>query len=51
MLAINGAGWIVLQSGEYVWPAVDLGFLFVATFGELVLLVWLAGWGARLRDA
>jgi hypothetical protein len=29
---------------------VNLEFLVVASLGELVLLVWLIGWGTRLRD-
>ena len=50
MLAIDGAGWIVMESGHYLLPGVDLGFLFIATFGELILLVWLIGWGSRLKE-
>jgi len=29
---------------------INLGFLFVASFGELILLVWLIGWGTRLSE-
>jgi len=29
-------------------PALE--FLFVVSLGEPVLLVWLIGWGTRLRD-
>ena len=50
LLAIDGAGWIIMEAGEYLLPGVKLGFLFVATFGELFLLVWLIGWGTRLKD-
>lgn len=50
LLVIDGAAWIVMESGPYVVPGVDLGSLFVATFGELVLLVWLIGWGTRLKE-
>jgi Domain of unknown function (DUF4386) len=49
-LAIAGAGWSIKESGPYVLPGTDLGFLFVATFGELALLAWLLGWGIRLRE-
>jgi hypothetical protein len=48
LLAIDGAAWVIMESGPYLWPGVDLGFLFVATFGELFLLIWLIGWGTRL---
>jgi hypothetical protein len=47
VLAINGAGWSVMEAGPYLLPGTDLGFLFVATFGELIFLVWLIGWGTR----
>jgi hypothetical protein len=50
VLAINGAGWCVMESGPYLLPGVDLGFLFVAAFGELILLAWLVGWGTRLVE-
>lgn len=49
VLAISGAGWIVMQSGQYL--GIDLGFLFFTSFGELVLIVWLIGWGTRLRES
>jgi len=39
-----------MESGPYLFPGIDLGFLFVASFGELIFLVWLAGWGIRLRE-
>ena len=48
VIAIAGAGWIAMQSGRYF--GLDLGFLFFTSFGELVLLVWLIGWGSRLRE-
>jgi hypothetical protein len=48
VLAVDGLGWILLITARYV--GVNLEFLFVTSFGELVLLVWLIGWGTRLRD-
>jgi hypothetical protein len=50
VIVLNGLGWVVSQAGRYLLPGVDLGFLFVTTFGELVLLVWLVGWGTRLKE-
>jgi hypothetical protein len=50
VLVVNGLAWIVKQSGPYFMPAANLGFLFVAAFGELILLVWLIGWGTRLKE-
>lgn len=49
-VAIAGAGWMVSEAGRYLLPGVDLGFLFVTSFGELALIVWLVGWGLRLRE-
>ncbi len=50
VLMINGAGWIVMEAGPYLAPGVHLRFLFVATFGELIFLAWLVGWGTRLGE-
>jgi hypothetical protein len=50
LIAIDGAGWVVMESGPYLMPGSNLAFLFVATFGELFLLVWLIGWGSRLKE-
>lgn len=50
VLAITGAGWSVMEAGPYLLPKVDLGFLFIASFGEMLLLVWLIGWGTRLNE-
>ena len=49
VMVVNGLGWSLLETGPYVLPGVDLGLLFVATFGELALLAWLIGWGLRLK--
>lgn len=50
VLVINGLAWIIKQLAPYFVPAANLGFLFIPTFGELVLLVWLIGWGTRLKE-
>ncbi len=50
LLAVNGAGWSIMESGPYVLPGINLGFLWITTFGELVLFVWLVGWGTRLSE-
>jgi hypothetical protein len=49
VLAIDGAGWIVMKSGPYLLPGVDLDFLWITTAGELIFFVWLIGWGTRLK--
>jgi len=50
VLAVDGAGWTIMEAGPYLLPGIDLGFLFVTAFGELIFLVWLIGWGTRLSD-
>jgi hypothetical protein len=50
VVALAGVGWMVKQAGPYLLPEVDLGFLFYTSFGELALIVWLLGWGIRLRE-
>ena len=35
---------------EYVVPTASLGFLNVFFVGELMLMVWLLGWGWRLSE-
>jgi Domain of unknown function (DUF4386) len=49
VLAIDGAGWSVMKSGPYLLPGIDLDFLWITTAGELIFLVWLIGWGTRLK--
>lgn len=49
VLAIAGAGWMIMEAGPYLFPQVDFGVLFFTSFGELILIVWLIGWGLRLK--
>jgi hypothetical protein len=50
LILLDGAAWCVMEAGPYLLPGVDLGWLFIPTFAELILLVWLVGWGFRLRE-
>jgi len=47
---MDGAGWIIMEAGPYLLPQVNMGFLIVTSFGELLLLAWLIGWGTRLKE-
>lgn len=49
-------GWLVIADGlagviarltEYIVPSTSLGFLNVFFTGEVVVMVWLLGWGRR----
>ncbi len=44
---LDGAVWILMSSGPYLYPGVSFGPLFYFTFAELLLPVWLIGWGVR----
>jgi hypothetical protein len=50
VLLIDGLYWLVVPSGRYVSPGFDVGRLFFVTFSELLLPLWLIGWGTRLRE-
>ncbi len=50
MLIADGGAWVVDRLAEYASPSASLGFLNVFFVGELVLMVWLLGWGWRLRE-
>jgi len=45
-LVIDGAGWIVTELQPYLFPNVNVDWLFYTFFGELLLMLWLliAGW-------
>jgi len=49
-LGIAGIGYVVYNLGPYLYPDADLEFVYVAFFGELVFLVWLAIRGWRIQE-
>jgi hypothetical protein len=49
LLFVDGWAWVVDSSMIYLAPSVDLGSLKVIFAVELVFMVWLLGWGWRLR--
>lgn len=50
LLVLDGAYWVVDRLSPYLYPNVHFGFLFVLTFGELVLPLWLLIMGWRIRE-
>lgn len=46
VLIVNGLGWVVNSLQPYLYPNVNLNFVFVTFFGELVFMIWLLvrGW-------
>ena len=51
ILMVDGLAWVSDRLTEYVSPATSLGFLNIFFVGELLLMVWLLGWGSRLTDS
>ena len=50
LLAIAGLGYVLYYLGPYLYPDLDVGFLFVTFFGELVFMVWLLVRGWRIPE-
>ncbi len=50
LLFLDGWAWVVDQLSIYLFPQATLGFLQVVFVIELVFMVWLLGWGWRLRE-
>jgi len=49
-LALAGLGYIVQNLQPYLFPAAQIGWIFVLSVGEVVFVIWLAVWGWRLPD-
>ena len=49
LLAADGFAWVVKELSVYLFPNAPLGFLNVFFLGELVFMVWLLGWGWRIK--
>jgi hypothetical protein len=49
ILVLDGLGWLVNSIAPYALPNVNLEYLFVTFFGELIFMLWLliAGWRIR----
>ena len=50
LLAMDGVGWIVSGLRPYLYPAANLDWLFLFSFVELLLPLWLLTMGWRLRS-
>jgi hypothetical protein len=46
ILAIDGLCLMAIELRPYFWPAANLGWIFIGTFGEIIFMLWLliAGW-------
>lgn len=50
VLVIDGAGWIVTRLQPYLYPKVNVDFLFFTFFGELLFILWLLIMGWRIKE-
>lgn len=48
VLAIDGLGWIGTSLQPYLYPNVNVDFLFITYFGELIFMLWLLIMGWRI---
>ena len=46
LLVIAGVGWVIQSLKPYLYPHARLGFIFITSFAELILPLWLVirGW-------
>lgn len=50
LLAIAGLGWVIDSLRPYLYPNVDLGFVMIASVGELIFVLWLLVRGWKIRE-
>lgn len=51
VLMADGSAWVIDRLTEYAVPNAAFQFLNIFYVGEVLLMVWLLGWGSRLRQA
>ena len=51
LLAIAGLGYILFNLGPYLYPSVDVSWLSIAFFGEVVFIFWLLIRGGRIAES
>ena len=50
LLFVDGFAWILDSLSIYLYPEANLGFLQIVFAAELIFMVWLLGWGWRIRQ-
>jgi hypothetical protein len=50
LLAIAGLGWVIDSLRPYLYPNVDLGFVMIASVGELIFIFWLLLRGWKIQE-
>lgn len=51
LLAIAGLGWVIDSLRPYLYPNVDLGFVMIASVGELIFVLWLLLRGWKIQES
>ena len=51
LLFVDGWAWVIDSVSVYLFPNANLQLLKAIFAAELIFMVWLLGWGWRLRDA
>jgi len=50
IIAVDALCLMAIELRPYFWPTVNLGWVFIGTFGEIVFMLWLLIMGWRIRD-
>jgi hypothetical protein len=50
LLVIDGLGWVIDSLQPYLYPKVNLKFIFLTYFGEIFLMLWLLIRGWKIRE-
>ena len=50
LLIVDGLGWAINNLSPYLYPRVDLGFIWITFFGELIFMLWLLIRGWTLKE-
>jgi hypothetical protein len=50
LLFLDGWAWVLNNLSVYLYPKAALGFLNAFFAAELVFMIWLLGWGWRVRE-
>jgi hypothetical protein len=50
LLFVDGWSWVADNLSVYLYPRASIGFLKIFFAAELILMVWLLGWGWRIPE-
>jgi Domain of unknown function (DUF4386) len=52
LLVIDGLGWVINDLQPYLYPSLNVDFLFVTFFGEVIFMLWqlIMGWRIKGSD-